>query len=339
MTEITFSDILLRPRYSEVKSRSNVDLSVNLGRLKLDLPVISSNMKHVTGVRMAASMYKNGGLGIQHRFKLIEESVADYKETIGLNGNGNYNSCAVSIGVSNNEKIRFNALYKAGARIFCIDIAHGHHIFMRDMLFWIKNEYPETDLTLIAGNVATASGAMALHRWGADIIKVGIGPGEGCATRRNTGVGVPQFSALQEIRETSLKEGIELKIIADGGIKYIGDFSKALIFADAVMVGYFIAGTSETPGNVYRDQNNMLYKMYGGSASGENKTGNGNKQQYVEGIMQTIPFKGHVKYILNEVKEGIQSAFSYSGVNTIEEYHQNVDWKLISSGSQKESKI
>jgi len=342
-SEITFSDILLRPQFSEVLSRSDVDITSDLGKLKLKLPVISSNMKHVTGVRMPVAMYENGGLGIQHRFKSIDESVVDYCESIRLINmpeNPNYNKMiGVSVGVKPEEKERFEALYNAGARIICIDVAHGHHSLVRDMIYWIKEHYDPQELILIAGNVATPEGAIALSGWGADIIKVGIGPGAGCMTRRNTGVGAPQFSALKDIRTITQADDINLKIIADGGIKFIGDFSKALIYADAVMVGHFVAGTSETPGKVYRNKDNQLYKIYGGSASGENKTSNGNKQQYVEGVMQTIPFKGHVKHILNEIKEGIQSAFSYSGAINTREFKKRVSWRVISDGSQKESKL
>jgi IMP dehydrogenase len=311
--------------------------------IKMHLPVFSSNMRHVTGVRMSVAMKLGGARGIQHRFKSIEESVQDYSDAIdgiwdaqdGAIGE----DVGVSVGVNEESRKRFKALYDKGARLFCIDVAHSHHVLMKEMIYWIRENYNPDEITIIAGNVATPEGAFALHGWGADIIKVGIGPGAACTTRRNTGVGVPQFSALKDIMETALQDNVTLKIISDGGIKRIGDFSKAMIYADAVMVGKFLAGTSETPGKVYRGVDDMLYKVYGGSSSGENKVSTGQKKKYVEGIMQTVPFKGHVSHILQEIKDGMQSAFSYSGASNVDEFHSRVQWEVISVGAQRESKV
>lgn len=344
MNGITFDDILIKPQYSAIKSRQKVDLSVYInGFLKLKLPVISSNMKHVTGARMPSAMRKLGGLGIQHRLNSVEEAICNFKEARSiLHGKyipENEYEMGVSVGVNKESKKRFDYLYQNGARLFCVDVAHGHHILVKEMIYWIKENYNPKNLILIAGNVATAEGAFALHGWGADLIKVGIGPGAACTTRRNTGVGVPQFSALKNIREAAIQDGLDIKLISDGGVKTLGDFAKALIYADMVMVGKFIAGTSETPGKVFRSPDDELYKVYGGSASGENKLSSGQKKRHVEGIMQTVSFKGHVSHLLQEIKEGLQSAFSYSGSGNLDEFHDRVQWERISSGTQKESKL
>ena len=330
--EITFSDILIEPQYSEVESRSLVDTSVNLGNVRIDVPVISANMRNITGSKMALEMYSCGGLGILHRFNSTKEAVDEFNLTQRRAG--------VSIGVKNPDCERFNWLYGVGARLFCIDVAHGHHLLVKRMLEWINHRLTPEErkgVTIIAGNVATYDGAKALAEWGADVVKVGIGSGSICQTRRNTGVGVPQFHALREVNRA--RREIEFSIISDGGIVHLGDIAKSLIFADAVMVGSLLAGTSETPGKVFRDNNDQFYKVYGGSASGENKEVSGQTVQFVEGVMKSVPFRGHVRHIVREIKESLQSAFSYVGAKNLAEFQQKVRWNLIEAGATRESKI
>jgi IMP dehydrogenase len=340
----TFSDYLIKPQYSEIESRSSVDTSYTLSnannnslKIKLDIPVISSNMKTVTGSKMAIEIYKRGGIGILHRFSYLNSF--DYKDILNENleeFNNVKNSgaeCGVSIGVQDYDKERFEKFYKAGAKIFCLDVAHGHHIKVKKMLEFMNSAFiSETrhNFILIAGNVATSQAAIDLHFWGADYIKVGIGGGFGCLTRKNTGVGLPQLDCLKEIRENGIDN---LKLISDGGIRTVGDICKALKYSDLVMLGSFLSGTSETPGNVYKNNKDEYYKVYGGSASGESKGQN----KFVEGVMHTIPFKGKVKYILREIKQGIQSACSYVNANNLEEFKKNCELVSISGGSNKES--
>lgn len=156
-----------------------------------------------------------------------------------------------------------------------------------------------------------------------------------CRTRYNTGVGVPQLYALEDVYKASCEFQNPASIIADGGISHVGDIAKALKFADAVMIGSMIAGTSETPGEVFRNTDNEFYKVYGGSASGENKGEN----RFVEGIIKTVKFKGHVKYILKEIEQGLKSAFSYVGANNLEEFQNKCELIHISDGARQESKI
>jgi IMP dehydrogenase len=272
------------------------------------------------------------GLGI---FKLIEEALFKHdRYEIG-----------VSVGVKEEEKERFITLRDAGAKIFCIDIAHGHSIMMKNMIQWIRDNSDES-ITIIAGNVATAEGALDLAEWGADIVKVGIGPGSVCRTRSNTGVGRPQFTAIQEVsRSLEANNYEDVKVIADGGILTTGDISKALIYADAVMVGAVLAGTTETPGRVFpvagtNLTNRQWYKVYGGSASAENKAlHTGKTPSFVEGEMKTVPFKGKAKYLLNEIDDGIRSTFSYSGAHTMSEYKAKVKYKKMSNSGRIESKL
>jgi len=331
MKAYTFSDVLIKPKYSEIISRSDVSLAVSFEKygISLKLPVISANMKTITGPNMAITMARHGGLGILHRFNTIEEAVKDFNEVQIVNGF----LAGVSVGVKDTDRIRFRSLYNAGARIFCIDVAHGHHILVKNMIKWIKQQ--ATDVLLIAGNIATAEGFEDLSVWGADIIKCGIGPSPVCATRSRTGVGVPQLYALEKIAEQRNHQKIPSKIISDGGIACVGDIAKALKFADMVMVGSFIAGTSETPGNVFKNDAGQFYKVYGGSASAENKGEN----KFVEGVMKTVQFKGKVKYILQEIDEGLRSAFSYVGAENLNEYQQKCEFEFITSGGSKESKF
>lgn len=337
MKYYTFNDVLFKPKYSEVTSRSLVDTTTDMGGFKIPLPIISANMKDITGPSMAAEIAKCGGLGILHRFNTTNEAVIEFEHALNaINGSGEeqFWRVGVSIGVQEEDKKRLQMLLANSAKIICIDIAHGHHVLMKNMITHIRAEYGNYPY-IIAGNVATPEAATDLTNWGANCVKVGIGPGAVCETRKNTGVGVPQLGALDEIRAANPN----IKIIADGGIKSNGDIAKALKFANAVMVGSYISGTSETPGNVYEDKEGKFYKTYGGSASAENKVKNGGKHAFVEGVMTTVPFRGHVKHILRKTKGNLQSAFSYSGAWNLKEFQEKAEFMFITGGGKSESKI
>jgi len=350
---LTFSDVLIKPKYSTIDSRSKeVDIGCDFGKFKLDLPVFSANMKSITEHKMAIEMYNCGGMGVLHRFCTIEQAVNEYKTTVNeiyknevFNGTFiqnwsariNFYSTAVSIGVQEEDRKRFEALYSVNARVFVIDIAHGHCKKMKEQIQWIKNNYD--DVYIIAGNIATPEAARDLAEWGANVVKCGIGPGSACMTRRNTGVGVPALYAAETILEEITNMNPRPKLILDGGIKYSGDVSKALKYADAVMLGSYISGTTETPGQVFKDENDKHYKVYQGSASGESKIANGQTSDYVEGIAMKVPFRGHVKYILKDLKQCVQSAFSYTNSRTLDEFHKNCEFIEITGGGKAESKI
>jgi len=326
MKALTYSDVLIIPAYSEIKSRQNVEISTFVsGAISLSLPVISSNMKTITGSDMAIEMRKSGGLGILHRFCSIKEAILEYEKCRKI-------ITGVSVGVKNADKNRIDELIEHGVRIFCIDVAHGHHVLVKDMLKYFNSAL---NVVVIAGNVATYDGAKALIDWGADVIKVGLGPGSVCYTRKNTGVGVPQLYALHEARRAVEDCKTDTGIIADGGITCVGDIAKALKYADAVMIGNLIAGTTETPGMVVKRRDGLYYKTYGGSASAETK----GETKFVEGMVEDVPFKGKVKYILREIKEGLQSAFSYVGAKNLNEFQMKCEFLEISSGTKVESKF
>jgi len=346
MPALTFSDVLIIPKYSEVESRTDVEIRVLLNqKICLTLPVISANMKSVTESKMAIEMAVCGGVGILHRFMSIEDSVKEFLNTRGLmsqriSSTSYCNMVGVSIGVQDEDKNRFNALCEAGARVFCVDVAHGHSKKTKDMIKWLdENAHPRQEITIIAGNVATGEGAYDLADWGADVIKVGLGPGHACTTRRATGVGIPQLHAIKEVSEEFKAQGINKGIISDGGIETVGDICKALKYADAVMLGNFVSGTSETPGHVFRDENQNFYKVYQGSSSGESKNESGYTVEYIEGISKKVPFRGHVKHILREIEQGIKSSCSYVGAFNLEQFKEKCEFIEISDGGRTESKL
>lgn len=333
----TFSDYLIKPTYSEVPSRSLVDTSWPLfAGKKLGLPIISANMKTITGAKMAIEMWRQGGLGILHRFSYLgsnpeetfKENLSEYLGVVNAGA-----ECGVSIGVQEHDKARFLGFYVAGARIFCVDVAHGHHIKVKQMLEYMANTVSpnRSECLFIAGNVATPEGAADLASWGADIVKVGIGPGKKCLTRSNTGIGVPQLEAISSIKS----KYPNLRIIADGGITNTGDINKALIFADFAMLGNLVAATSETPFPVFKNDKGEFYKTYGGSASGESRGEN----RFVEGVVSTVTFRGKVKYILREAKQGLQSACAYVNALNLEQFKKNAELQEISGGAKQESKF
>ena len=327
----TFSDVLLVPKYSDITSRKDVDLSTSLGPFNFTLPVVSANMKTITGPEMAVEMINNGGLGILHRFNSIVDNVNMFEQcrckTIG-----------VSIGVQEDDKDRFFQLYSAGAKVFCIDVAHGHHINVKKMLQWIKSQNIK-DIYIIAGNIATGNAVYDLADWGANCCKVGLGSGFSCQTRKNTGVGIPQLYALEMIKEQLNNQRLQVKLIADGGIRSVGDIAKALKYADMVMLGYILSGLEETPGEIFDGVNGSPYKVYMGSASSQNKLSSGQSTDYVEGIAIEVPYRGNVSRVLKRIKEGVQSAFSYVGAKNLKEFQKKAEFIYITDGARQESKI
>jgi IMP dehydrogenase len=343
----TFNDVMFVPQYSEIEHRKDISTTTNMGKFVLELPLISANMKDITGPKMAAKMAMMGGLGILHRFapeglnhqERIEYALDQYKQTKILlqktDVELNPYTFGVSVGVQESDKERFEALFEAGACLFTVDVAHGHHLLVKNMIEFMRNAIYGKDICIIAGNVATEQAAGALKEWGADIVKIGIGPGSVCETRKNTGVGVPQLKAIRAIRNAYP----DLPTIADGGIKYYGDLPKALKYSNAVMVGSLIAGTTETPGHVYQNDKGEFYKVYGGSASGERKVENGGNNSFVEGVIKLVPFRGKVKYIIHKSSDSIRSSMSYSGANNLEEFRSKAIMADIGSGGRTESKL
>jgi IMP dehydrogenase len=333
---LTFDDVLLVPQHSTVESRSKVDISVKLNSLKFKHPIIPANMKTITGLEMAWEVAKSGGLAILHRFMPIEDQINIAEDIIDNLGDQNL---AVSVGVKSEDVSYVSRFLDAGVRIFCIDIAHGDSSQCTAMITAIKGLNPKA--TVIAGNVATGEGARRLWEAGADVVKVGVGPGSLCTTRIETGNGVPQLTALIDVAKTQeqLNELQRAKswesskrkfyVIADGGIKSAGDVVKALCFADMVMVGNLFAGCEETPGEIIRHPDGHTYKSYVGSST--------HKTNHIEGVAAMVPTKGRFEDILTKLLEGLRSGCSYQGAHNLEELRDNPEFIRITNAGLKES--
>jgi len=309
---VTYDDVLLVPQYSNIQSRSEVDVGNFLSEhVFFPLPIISSPMDTVTEEDMAIAMHNNGGLGIIHRYNSIEEQAGLVLHTWMEIGKA---PVAAAIGMTGDFLERTDAVVANGARIICVDVAHGHHGLMRKALTVLKNKYGDT-IHVIAGNIATLDGFNDLADWGADSIRCNIGGGSICSTRVQTGHGMPGLQTVLDCSRSNRK----VNIIADGGIRNSGDAVKALAAgADFVMLGSLLAGTDESPGEV-QSCGSRRYKIYRGMASKDAQLEWKGTTSSDEGISTTVNYKGPVGEILQGLRKGIASGFSYSGCRSISE--------------------
>ncbi len=324
---LVFDDVLLVPKFSSIETRSSVDLSVSIDKLgvKFSSPIIPANMKDIIGYDMARAIYMNGGFGILHRFIPLEDQIQiliRLEEEFGLDV---WKYIGFSVGVKKEDYTVIDELIFAGARSICIDIAHGDSKLCVDMCSHISQTYPT--VLLIAGNVATYSGTLRLFNAGADMVKLGVGPGFLCSTRIETGNGVPQLTALMDARKALDNLSLPYKqrlIIADGGIKSAGDVVKSLCFADMVMIGNMFAGCEESPGETVVVDDNV-YKKYAGSST--------LKTTHIEGVEALVPIKGNFKSILTKITDGLSSGCSYQGVSSLKELREEPEFiKMTNSG-------
>ncbi|MCB0394223.1 MAG: IMP dehydrogenase, partial [Bdellovibrionales bacterium] len=252
---------------------------------------------------------------------------------------------AAAVGVGEGSHDRVNALVNAGSDVIVVDTAHGHSKNVMDMVRFVSKEFP--DVIVVAGNVVTEIAVEELSKCGADVIKVGVGPGSICTTRIVAGVGVPQISAIMDCSKAAKKLG--KTIIADGGVKYSGDITKALALgASTVMVGSLIAGTDESPGETILYQG-RTYKVYRGMGSlGAMKEGS--KDRYAqmdvtldklvpEGIEGKVPYKGSLAAIMHQHVGGLRSGMGYLGANTVSELQQKAKFVRISPQGLRESHV
>lgn len=296
---LSFDDVLLVPQYSEVMSRSDVNVSVKLCKgFRFGSPLIPANMKTIVGKRMINYFVSKESLVFLHRFMPIEEQLE-----IMESYRNSFNYVGVSIGVKKEDYDNVLKFKDLGVKIFCIDVASGHHKLTLDMCRFINKNCP--DALLIAGNTATAIGAESLWDAGADVVKCGVGSSGICLTRVNAGSGVPQLTAIMDTAEVKYSDKF---IISDGGHRNPGDCAKSLCFVDMVMCGNIFSGTDECPGDII-EKDGRFYKQYIGSSTYRNK--------HVEGVQALVQYKGSVDLAFNKVIDGIQSACSYQGVNNL----------------------
>jgi len=384
---LTYDDVNIVPKYSEVNSRGDVKLHTRFTKnTELTIPIVASPMDTVTELDMAVEMMERGGVGILHRFNTIEEQskmmkslhrkwddffkIGDGREKSAdndyddwykkLNGRRPTESdyedlkdygiftddmakddkmwrrkplCA-AVGATGDYLERAEELVKNGCNVILIDVAHGHHSNVGEAIEKIKSKI--SNVEVVAGNIATGDGARFLCRKGADGIRVGIGNGSLCETRIRTGVGLPQVSVLLDV--CSVADEYNVPIIADGGIRNVGDVAKGIgCGADSIMVGSLLSGTKESPGSIEKQgqwPNEKLFKKYRGSASRDSK---GNDKN-VEGNHKVIPYKGKVNRILSDITDGLRSSCSYVGAIDIDEYHSKVEFVEVTNAGQVEAR-
>lgn len=314
---LTYDDVLLVPKRSPLESRTQADTSVRLPRgIEMQIPVFSASMDSVTGRDMAQAMADSGGIGIVHRFCSIEEQTEMVRGVDGRVG--------AAIGISQEDtKRRTNSLIESGADFICVDVAHAHMDSCISSVEWVSQRY---DIPLMAGTVATRKGAKSLAEAGADIIRVGVGPGSSCLTREKAGVGVPQITAIQDCS----KHPYDASIVADGGIRKPGDIVKALMAgADAVVVGGLLAACDESLAPLV-EKEGSYYKEVRGMASEAAQRDYDVDNVFVEGDTYLTEQFGPVATRMEEFEKGIKSGISYCGGVDVESARTNAEFMKIS---------
>ena len=339
---LTFDDVTLAPKYSEILP-SEVDTSIKLTNyLRLKIPLLSSAMDTVTESKMAIAVAKAGGIGVIHRNLEIKkqiDKIRKVKKKKLLVG--------AAVGAGPKELLRAKEILKEGVNLVVVDTAHGHTKKVSQIIKYIK-KIKHKKVALCAGNIATPEAAKFLIRLGVDIIKVGIGPGSICTTRLVAGIGVPQLSAILSVR--SAIKNKKVKISADGGVKYSGDLAKAFAAgADAVMSGSLFAGTDEAPGKIIK-RNGKLFKSFRGMGSvGAMNKGSADRyfqikqkdmSKYVpEGVEGFSKYKGDVANIIFKLIGGLRSSMGYLGSKQIKFLRNKPQFVKITKAGFYESMV
>lgn len=329
----TYDDVLLKPKFSRIKSRSEISLDVSLAKgFKFDNPIIPANMNSIMGKELAKEVFKLKGLAFLHRFSSIEDQIKILSELKDEFGKDIYNYIGVSIGVKEEDSKNIKIFDELGIKIICIDIAHLDSILGINMIKFISENYPK--MLLIAGNIATGEAAARAYRAGADVVKVGIGASGICTTRVESAAGFPQLSAIMEVSNTRnlLQKEINRPIhfISDGGLREAGDCVKSLCFADMLMMGSYFAGCVESPTEEF-EINGQKLKAYNGSST--------HKSNRIEGIKALVKSKGSFNSLIIKLFEGIQSGCSYQDSFNLLELKRNPSFCKITNAGIIESKI
>jgi len=307
MKRFDFSDINLVPRKCIVDSRSECNTSVKFGAHEFKLPVVPANMECVISGDLAFKLAKAGYFYIHHRFDVDALSFARTMRSLKL-------PVSISLGV-NEECYQTLDSFVSNDIVpdyITIDIAHGHCVKMERMIKAIKKSFVGEKVPfIIAGNVSTAEAVVDLEAWGANAIKVGIGPGSACTTYVATGFGSRGIQAAVIAECASARKNSETKIVADGGVKEPGDIAKALVLgADMVMIGGMFSALTDSPGSTVTGEDGRVYKEFWGSASAFQS----GKKSRIEGTKKLLLMKHHgVLDEMNYIQESLQSAISYGG--------------------------
>ena len=338
---LTFDDVLLLPQYSDILP-SETDISIQLTKnILLKVPFLSSAMDTVTESKMAISIAHAGGLGVIHRNLNIVDQTKEIKKVKKKNL-----LVGAAVGTNKDDLERARSLVTNGCDLIVIDTAHGHSEKVLKTLSKLKRISKK--IPICVGNIATAAAAKKLYNSGADIIKVGIGPGSICTTRMVAGIGVPQISAIMEVKQVLKNRNV--KIISDGGIKFSGDVAKALAAgADAIMMGSIFAGTYESPGKKFKIKG-KIYKQYRGMGSiGAMSSGSAyryfqknfkDKSKFVpEGVEGRVEYKGNVSKIIYQLKGGLRSSMGYIGAKNLSQIYKNAKFIKITKAGFYESMV
>lgn len=325
---LSFDDVLIVPKFSDVTSRKDVSLRQNFLGFDLQVPIISSNMDSVTNGGMACAMTMSGGIGCLHRFWDIGQNVSEYLKA---------GPVIVSVGLGGAEMERAEALYAAGASAFVVDVAHGASMRVIEQVKNIRSLIGKKGF-VVAGNFATAESLNEFLEQGGDVvdaIKVGIGGGSACTTRVVTGCGLPTFASIIDCA------ALGIPIIADGGIRNSGDIAKALAAgASTVMLGRMLAGCNESAAECAGSYGYTVErKIYRGSASLQSYAAQGKLSEWrtPEGESFSIPAIGPVEYVLRGLEAGVRSALSYVGATNLDEFRANVEFATVTGSGAAES--
>lgn len=331
--KLDFTDVLFRPKRSQLSSRSEVDVEREFifphsKRKWKGIPIISSNMDTISSIEMFKSLSKEKIITCFHKFIKIEDIISACKE--------GYDSSyfMLSTGITDNNFIELQKQVKhlkennVELHFICIDVANGYMYKLLEYCKKMRQTYP--DITLVAGNVVTREIAEELILNGVDIVKVGIGSGAVCTTRLQTGVGMPQLSAVIECSDAA--HGVNGMIISDGGICHPGDVSKAFGGgADFVMIGSVFAGHTECPGELI-EENSKTYKLFYGMSSDTamNKYHGGiASYRSSEGKTVKVPYKGDVINTVYNILGGVRSTCTYIGASRIKDIHKCCTFVLV----------
>ncbi|WP_436931392.1 guanosine monophosphate reductase [Halosimplex halobium] len=332
-TGLSYGDVLLVPQRSPVDSRSDVDLSTQLTPdIELDTPLLSAPMDTVTGPEAAVALGRAGGFGTIHRFLSVDEQAAAVEQVVDAG-----QQVGAAVGIAEDAVARAAAVVDAGADCVMVDVAHGHLERCLDTVERLRAEFPDTDL--VVGNVATPEGVRDLHDAGADCVKVGIGPGSHCTTRRVAGAGVPQLTAVDDCADAA--DDLDIPIVADGGIRSSGDAVKALMAgADTVMMGSLFAGTEETPPEIVEVDGERYKKSRGmaTTAAAEERTDKEDAAAEVdadEGVEGFTEYRGPLADVAEEFCAGIRSGLSYCGGHTILEARENAEFIRVEQAAKE----
>lgn len=317
--KLDYSDVLIVPQSSKVSSRKDVDLTVetifNCGRTWKGVPIMASNMSTIGTHAMAKALY-------QHKMVTCLRKGGNYYETLVREMPEIESYVTLTLGMDKESMLYVDTAEIKDPTFICLDVANGYMEKFADFVNKVRNKWKTS--ILIAGNVVTPEGMELLAKAGSDLIKVGIGSGSMCLTRRVAGVGYPQLSAVAECSQAGAALGVG--VVADGGVVYPGDFAKSFVAGAAfIMAGGAFAGHDECGGEIRHSNNNTSLTMlhYGMSSKTANERYNGGLKDYraSEGRTVEVPYRGSIHHTVQEVLGGIRSACSYVGAFNLTELY------------------